>query len=71
MGTAVPSLALLVLFIVSQNQYAGNLTLGAYMIVTPIAMVLACLAVTERHRISQADANIRRMAQLCIQPAGD
>jgi len=70
-GTAIPSIALLVLYLVSKNQYAGTMSLGVYIIITPIAMVFACLTVTKRHRLSREEAAIQAEAQKYIRPAGD
>ena len=70
-GTAVPSVVLLILYLYSKNQYAGTLHLGAYIIITPIAMVLACLTVTSRHRLTQEEAKLQQEAKAYIRPAGD
>ena len=70
-GTAIPSIVLLVLYLYSKNQYAGTMHLGAYIIITPIAMVLACLTVTSRHRLTQEEAKLQQEAKAYICPAGD
>ncbi len=70
-GTAVPSVILLILYLYSKNQYAGTMHLGAYIIITPIAMVLACLTVTSRHRLTQEQAKLQQEAKAYIRPAGD
>lgn len=70
-GTAIPSVALLILYLVSKNQYAGTMSLGAYIVITPVAMVFACLTVTKRHRLSREEAAIQAEAQKYIRPAGD
>lgn len=70
-GTAVPSIVLLILYLYSKNQYAGTMHLGAYIIITPIAMVLACLTVTSRHRLTQEEARLQQEAKAYIRPAGD
>lgn len=70
-GTAIPSVSLLILYLVSKNQYDGTMYLGTYIIVTPIAMVFACLTVTKRHRLSREESAIQREAQKYIRPAGD
>lgn len=70
-GTAVPSVVLLILYLCSKNQYAGTLHLGAYIIITPIAMVLACLTVTSRHRLTQEEVKLQQEAKAYIRPAGD
>ncbi len=70
-GTAIPSLTLLVLFIVSKNQYDGVMTLGTYIIITPIAMVLACVTVVNRHRLTLEEKKLQEEASVYIRPAGD
>lgn len=70
-GTAIPSVTLLILFLFSQNQYAGKMTLGAYIIITPVAMVLACINVVNRHRLTREELRLQRAASAFIRPAGD
>ena len=70
-GTAIPSIVLLMLYIFSKNQYAGTMHLGAYIIVTPIAMVIACLTVTSKYRLNQEEAKAQQEAKAYIRPAGD
>lgn len=70
-GTAIPSLVLLILYLYSKNQYTGTMRLGAYIVVTPIAMVLACLAVTSRHRLTKEERQLQKEAAMFIRPAGD
>lgn len=70
-GTAIPSIVLLTLYMFSKNQYAGTMHLGAYIFVTPVAMVIACLTVTAKYRLSQEEANARDEAKKYIRPAGD
>ena len=70
-GTAIPSLVLLIMYFVAKNQFAGTLQLGAYIFVTPIAMLIACVNVTNRHRLTQEEASIQAEACKYIRPAGD
>lgn len=70
-GTAIPSIVLLILYIFSKNQYAGTMHLGAYIVVTPIAMVLACFAVTSKYRMSKEEAAVQKEASHYIRPAGN
>lgn len=70
-GTAIPSITLLILFIFSQNQYDGKMMLGAYIIISPIAMILACLTVVNRHRLTQEEILLQKEASKYIHPAGD
>lgn len=69
-GTAIPSLTLLVLFLFFQNQ-GGVMTLGTYIIVTPISMVLACITVVNRHRLTQEEKRLQAEASSFIRPAGE
>lgn len=70
-GTAIPSIVLLTLYMFSKNQYAGTMHLGAYIFVTPVAMVIACLTVTAKYRLSQEEAAAQDEAKKYIRPAGD
>lgn len=70
-GTALPSITLLILFLLSQNQFAGKMSLGVYIIVTPVAMILACCTVVNRHRLTQEEAYLQKEARAYIYPAGD
>lgn len=70
-GTAIPSVVLFILYLFSFNHFLGTMHLGAYIIVTPIAMVLACLTVTSKHRLSRAEAAMLKEATQYIRPAGD
>lgn len=70
-GTAIPSLTLLVLALISGKQYLGTLHLGAYIFVTPLAMLCAIAAVTARHRLSREEAQAAAAAAAYIRPAGD
>ena len=70
-GTALPSIVLLILYFVSKNQYLGTMHLGAYIIITPIAMIIACLTVTSKYRMSKEEAAAQAEARKYIRPAGD
>lgn len=70
-GTAIPSLALLILYLMSADQFMGTIELGAYIVVTPIAMIFSLMAVTARHRLTQEEARLQREAAAYIRPAGD
>ena len=45
--------------------------LGAYIVITPIAMILACLTVTNRHRLTKDELQLQKEASLYIKPATD
>ena len=70
-GTAIPSVALLVLFLVSASDFLGEMYLGAYIIITPLAMILACVTVVSRHRLTREEARLQQEAAAFIRPAGD
>ncbi len=70
-GTAIPALTLLVLYLFSFSQFPGVMWLGPYVFVTPVAMLLALRAVTARHRLSKEEAEARKIASAYIRPAGD
>ena len=70
-GTAIPSITLIVLYAMSAEQFRGTISLGPYAFVTPIAMICACMAVTARHRMTAEEARLQREASAYIRPAGD
>lgn len=69
-GTAIPSVAILVASLISASDFPGKITPGFYPILTPMAVVL-CLAIVikERKRIKQANRDIEKNAYL--HPGGD
>lgn len=71
LGTALPALTLLTLLLLSRSSFIGSMHVGPYLIVTPIAMAIACYAVTARHRVSVEEARLLAEAQRYIRPAGD
>ena len=70
-GTVIPSLVLFVLYSISKNDFPGHLRLGAYIVVTPVAMLIAYINVTNRHRLTQQELRIRKEAEAYIRPAED
>ena len=70
-GTAIPSVSLLIFWLVSFNHFMGKMSIGAYIFVTPIAMIIACINVTNKHRLTQEELAIQREASKYIRPAGD
>lgn len=70
-GTAIPSLTLLVLFLLSFSSFPGTMTLGPYVLWTPLAMLFAWRTVTARHRLTQEEAAAKAAAEAYIRPAGD
>lgn len=69
--TALPAMVLLVAVTMSGGWFSGTLSPGAYMFVTPAAMVISCLAVVKRHRLNQDELRIQQAAAQYIRPAGD
>lgn len=70
-GTALPSVVLLVLILISKDQFAGEMEFGAYILITPAAMLVACIHTTGLHRETRAEAALRKEAEQYIRPAGD
>lgn len=70
-GTAIPALAILTVYLLSYQHFLGDMKIGAYVIITPLAMVAACIAVTYRHRMTTEQLAIQNEARKYIRPAGD
>lgn len=70
-GTAIPSVLLFILCLMSDDYFPHPITCGFYPIVTPIAMVISMITVTlERRRVKKAHMLQQRNSAL-IRPAGD
>ena len=70
-GTMIPSVALLVLYFMSKNYFLGKISLGLYVIITPIAMLLACITVAGRYRLTRKQLALQAQAAVYLHPAGD
>lgn len=70
-GTAIPALLLLLAFGLSTNYYQGEVSLGAYVVITPLAMIASCLAVVKRHQLTRAELALQKEASQYIRVAGD
>lgn len=70
-GTAIPSVIILILFLFSRDFFRGTIMLGPYAIVTPAAMILSCVAVTRKRQYTKAEQVMRELAHQYIRPAGD
>ncbi len=70
-GTAIPAVVLLILYIMAKSQFKGDLSLGAYIFITPIAMIIACIHVINRHHLTRSEIKLQKAAQAYIYPAGD
>lgn len=69
--TAIPALAILILTLISKDYFSNTIKLGAYVFVTPIAMIVAIITVNNRHKISQEQKRIQEEAKKYLHPAGD
>lgn len=70
-GTTIPALSILVVFILSHDFFYGTMKIGAYVVITPLAMIAAYIAVTYRHRLTTEQLALQREASKYIRPAGD
>ena len=70
-GTAIPSVLVFLAVILSKNYFPGTFSFGVYPIITPIAMVLCLITVTQKHRKTQAERLAAEKAKGLIRPGGD
>ena len=70
-GTAVPAVLLLIAYGLSANYYLGEISLGVYVVITPLAMLASVLAVVRRHRLTRMELEIQKEAANYIHIAGD
>lgn len=70
-GTMIPSFILLILFFASKGYLRGTVSLGAYVFITPIAMITSCVAVVKRHYLTRQELSLQKEAASYIFPAGD
>lgn len=68
-GTAIPAITLLVLFALSGSYFEGTLTIGAYAIVTPIAMICTLFAVTYKRKATLAELEAKKIAETYLKEA--
>lgn len=69
--TAIPALAILILTLISKGYFANTIRLGAYVFITPLAMIAAIITVTNRHKMSLQEKQIQEEAKQYLRPAGD
>lgn len=62
-GTAIPALTLLVMYMLSGSYFMGTLRIGAYAIVTPIAMVCAMVAVTYKRKATLEELRAQELSR--------
>lgn len=70
-GTLLPAVLLYVLVISSINHFPGIFILGAYPIITPIAMGICIYMVTRKHKLTQEEMAADRIAAQFIRTMGD
>ena len=70
-GTAIPAIALIIITILTRNFFHEPIKLGLYAFITPIAMVIAIIAVNSRHKLSKEQQELVRAASAYLKPAGD
>ncbi len=70
-GTAIPSVLILVMVIVSVNYFPGNFYPGVYPVVTPITMVICMITVTRKHKMTQAQLRAVEASKGLIYRGGD
>lgn len=69
--TAIPALAILIVTLISKGYFANTIRLGAYVFITPLAMIAAIITVTNRHKMSLQEKQIQEEAKQYLRPAGD
>ena len=69
--TMVPAIALLVAIFMSGDEFYGVIRGGAYVYITPAAMIISCFTVTKRHNMTKEEILIQKEASRYIKPAGD
>lgn len=69
--TAIPSVVLWIMVYVSTDQFLGAISLGLYVYITPVAMIIAYLCVTRRHRLAINERALEAEASKYIRPAGN
>lgn len=69
--TAIPALTILILAFISKDYFANTIQLGTYVFITPLAMIVAIITVTNRHKMSLQEKQIQEEAKQYLRPAGD
>ena len=70
-GTTIPAFLLLTAFALSTSYYLGKISLGLYVIITPVAVITSCIAVIKRHQLTKAELELQKEAANYIYVAGD
>lgn len=69
--TVIPAVAILISVLMSGDEFYGTMQVGTYSYITPIAMIVSCVTVTRRHKLTQEELRIQKAASTYIRPAGD
>lgn len=69
--TVIPAVVILVAVLMSGDEFYGTMRVGTYAYITPIAMVVSCVTVAKRHKLTQEELRIQKAASAYIRPAGD
>lgn len=69
--TVIPAVALLIAVLMSGNAFDGTVKAGVYAYVTPLAMLMSCITVIKRHRLTSKERELQKAAEMYIRPAGD
>lgn len=69
--TVIPAAVILVAVLMSGDEFYGTMRVGVYSCITPIAMLISCITVTKRHKLTQEELRIQKAASAYIRPAGD
>lgn len=70
-GTAIPSIIVMIAAPVSRQYLPGFFQVGVYPIITPIAMALCIVTVTRKHKKTQAEIQAAEKAKGLLRPGGD
>lgn len=62
-GTALPAASLYILYNLSRTSFLGTIRVGVYAVVTPIAMILALVAVTWKRRRTLEELQAEEIAK--------
>ena len=62
---------MLIFFLLARGGLPYDIRLGAYILITPLAMIIACMVVTQRHKLTEEERAIQKQAEMFIRPAGD
>ena len=70
-GTAVPSVLILVGVFLSEDYFLGTLRCGASPVITPVAMIISIIAVTKRRSAAQKAVTDQLIAEGKLMRGGD